>query len=119
MASILNKHWHHLPEAEVTDLLNTHPDNGLDQFNIEDLREEFGANTLSLKKGKGPLLRFLLQFHQVLVYILLAAIAVKLYLGDPVAAGVIFGVVFLNSVIGFVQEGNCLLYTSPSPRDPE
>ena len=108
MASILNKHWHHLPEAEVTDLLNTHPDNGLDQFNIEDLREEFGANTLSLKKGKGPLLRFLLQFHQVLVYILLAAIAVKLYLGDPVAAGVIFGVVFLNSVIGFVQEGKAL-----------
>jgi magnesium-transporting ATPase (P-type) len=32
----------------------------------------------------------------------------KLYLGDWVAAGVIFGVVLLNAIIGFVQEGKAL-----------
>lgn len=108
MPTLLNKHWHHLPEDEVTDLLDAHPENGLDQFEIEDRRQEFGANTLTIKKGKGPLLRFLLQFHQALVYILLVAIGVKLYLDDWVAASVILGVVLLNAIIGFVQEGKAL-----------
>ncbi len=108
MTELLNKHWHHLSEVDVTDFLDAHPDTGLDQFDIEDRREKFGTNTLTLKKGKGPLLRFLLQFHQALVYILLVATGVKLYLGDWVAAGVIFGVVLLNAIIGFVQEGKAL-----------
>lgn len=108
MTTLLNKHWHHLPEAEVTDLLDAQPDTGLDKFDIEDRRQKFGANTLTTKKGKGPLLRFLLQFHQVLVYILLVAIGVKLYLDDWVAAGVILGVVLLNAVIGFIQENKAL-----------
>ena len=108
MPPLLNKHWHHLPEAEVADLLDARPDTGLDQFDIAGRREKFGTNTLTLKKGKGPLLRFFLQFHQALVYILLVAIAVKLYLDDWVAAGVILGVVLLNAIIGFVQEGKAL-----------
>ena len=108
MPPLLNKHWHHLPGAEVTDLLDAHPDTGLDQFDIEDRRDKFGANTLTQKKGKGPLLRFLLQFHQALVYILLVAIGVKLYLDDWVAASVILGVVLLNAIIGFIQEGKAL-----------
>lgn len=108
MTSQLNKDWHHLQENEVMELLETNSDNGLDPSSIEERREKFGVNTLTPKKGKGPLLRFLLQFHQVLVYILLAAISVKLYLGDTVAAGVIFGVVFLNAIIGFAQESKAL-----------
>jgi cation-transporting P-type ATPase F len=54
------------------------------------------------------MLRFLLQFHQALVYILLAAVIIKAMLGAWVDAGVIFGVVLLNSIIGFVQEGKAL-----------
>ena len=108
MTALLNKHWHHLPEAEVTDLLDAHPDTGLDKFDIEDRRQKFGANTLTIKKSKGSLLRFFLQFHQALVYILLTAIGVKLYLDDWVAAGVIFGVVLLNAIIGFIQESKAL-----------
>ena len=108
MTTLLEKHWHHLPEAEVTDLLDVHPDIGLDKFDIEDRRQKFGTNTLTIKKGKGPLLRFLLQFHQALVYILLVAIGVKLYLDDWVAGGVILGVVLLNAIIGFIQENKAL-----------
>ncbi len=108
MTKTLNKYWHHLSESEVIDLLNSHPDTGLDQSDIKIRREEFGFNTLTVKKGNGPLLRFLLQFHQALVYILLVAIGVKLYLNDWVAASVILGVVLLNSLIGFFQEGKAL-----------
>ena len=108
MKPLLEKHWHHLPQGEVLDLLDADAKGGLDRFEVEQRRQNFGPNMLTQRKGKGPLLRFLLQFHQALVYILLAAVAIKLMLGAWVDAGVIFGVVLLNSVIGFVQEGKAL-----------
>lgn len=108
MTKILNKHWHHLPESEVIDLLDTQPDTGLDNFEIEERRQTYGVNTLTIKKEKSPLLRFLLQFHQALVYILLIAIGIKLYLGGWVDASVILGVVVLNAIIGFIQESKAL-----------
>ena len=108
MTKLLNKHWHHLPESEVIDLVDVQPDIGLDKFEIEKRRETYGVNTLTMKKAKGPLLRFFLQFHQALVYILLIAIGIKLYLGGWVDAGVILGVVVLNAIIGFIQESKAL-----------
>jgi len=52
--------------------------------------------------------RFLLQFHQPLIYILLAATVVTFVLGEYVDGAVIFGVVMINAVIGFVQEAKAL-----------
>jgi len=104
----MEKHWHHLPQDEVLDLLDTDPDKGLDRFEIENRQQDFGPNALTQRKGQGALLRFLLQFNQALVYILLVAVVIKLLLGAWVDAGVIFGVVLLNSIIGFVQEGKAL-----------
>ena len=108
MNTLLEKHWHHLPHDEVLDLLDTSVKTGLDRFEVEERQRKFGPNVLTQRKGKGPFLRFLMQFHQALVYILLAAVVIKLMLGAWVDAGVIFGVVLLNSVIGFVQEGKAL-----------
>jgi magnesium-transporting ATPase (P-type) len=108
MQTLLEKHWHHLPQEEVLDLLDTDLDKGLDRFEVEDRQQNFGPNALTQRKGQGPLLRFLLQFNQALVYILLVAVIIKLFLGAWVDAGVIFGVVLLNSIIGFIQEGKAL-----------
>jgi len=108
MKDLLEKHWHHLPQQEVLDLLDADAGKGLDRFQIEERQRDFGPNALTQRKGQGPLLRFLLQFHQALVYILLAAVVIKIMLGAWVDASVIFGVVLLNSIIGFVQEGKAL-----------
>jgi magnesium-transporting ATPase (P-type) len=64
-----------------------------------------GLNRLRPPKRRGPIERFLLQFHNVLIYVLLAAGVVTVLLGHWVDAGVIFGVVVINAVIGFIQEG--------------
>ncbi|WP_058554902.1 cation-transporting P-type ATPase [Thiohalocapsa sp. ML1] len=104
MQDLMDRHWHHLPEAEVADLCDADPERGLDRLEVEERQRRFGPNALTPRKGRGPLLRFLDQFNQALVYVLLAAIAVKLALGGYVDAGVIFGVVLLNAIIGFVQE---------------
>jgi magnesium-transporting ATPase (P-type) len=66
---------------------------------------EHGPNRLPPPKKRGPLLRFLAQFHNVLIYVLLAAVAVTAALGHYVDSGVILAVVLANTVIGFFQEG--------------
>ncbi|MGV1098367.1 cation-transporting P-type ATPase [Thiovibrio sp. JS02] len=108
MDDLLGKHWHHLPEAEVVDLLGSGKEKGLDLFEIKRRLEHFGPNTLSAKKGKGPLLRFLLQFHQPLIYILVVAGLITTALGEWVDSGVIFGVVIVNAIVGFIQEAKAV-----------
>lgn len=65
----------------------------------------YGPNRLAETKARGPLLRFLSQFHNVLIYVLIIAAIVTAFLQHWVDAGVIIGVVIINAVIGFVQEG--------------
>lgn len=64
-----------------------------------------GRNQLPPPKRRSPLLRFLLQFHNVLIYVLLAAAGVTALLGHWVDSSVIVGVVVINAIIGFIQEG--------------
>ncbi|MFN4154693.1 MAG: cation-transporting P-type ATPase [Paracoccaceae bacterium] len=64
-----------------------------------------GPNRLPEARGRGPLLRFAAQFHNVLIYVLLAAAVVTGALQHWVDTGVILAVVLANAVIGFIQEG--------------
>ncbi|MFN3645307.1 MAG: HAD-IC family P-type ATPase [Gemmobacter sp.] len=64
-----------------------------------------GPNRLPEAKARGPLLRFLAQFHNVLIYVLLAAAAITAGLDHWVDTGVILAVVLANAAIGFIQEG--------------
>ncbi|HOY73799.1 MAG TPA: cation-transporting P-type ATPase [Deltaproteobacteria bacterium] len=108
MDQLIGKHWHHMPADEVLDILESDSEKGLDLFEVGERRARFGENVITTKKGKGPLLRFLLQFHQPLIYILLAAGIITAMLQEWVDAGVIFGVVLVNAVIGFVQEARAV-----------
>ena len=67
--------------------------------------ERHGPNRLTERRGRGPLVRFLLQFHNVLIYVLLVAAVVTALLGHWVDSGVIVGVVVINAIVGFIQEG--------------
>ncbi|MCF6299464.1 MAG: HAD-IC family P-type ATPase, partial [Thiomicrorhabdus sp.] len=108
MASSNKKHWHHRSEESILNELNPHASHGLNKTEVHQKRAQYGLNSLTVQEQQGPILRFLKQFHQVLVYILLAAIVIKLSLGSWVDAGVIFGVVLLNAIIGFIQESKAL-----------
>ena len=108
MATLIDKHWHHLPVEEVVDLLDGNPKKGLDQFEVKHLQETFGPNAITAKKGKGPLKRFLLQFHQPLIYILIVAGIITAFLQEWVDSGVIFGVVLVNAIIGYIQEAKAV-----------
>ncbi|MDQ1334478.1 MAG: cation-transporting P-type ATPase, partial [Thermodesulfobacteriota bacterium] len=102
------KSWHHLEMEEVARALETDPARGLTEDEVLSRRKAFGENTLTQKMGQGPVVRFLLQFNQPLVIILLVATLVTLFLQEWVEAGVIFGVILINAVIGFIQESKAL-----------
>ena len=67
--------------------------------------QQYGPNRLPEKRSRGPLLRFLAQFHNVLIYVLIAAAIVTAGLQHWVDTGVILAVVLANALIGFIQEG--------------
>ena len=66
---------------------------------------KYGQNRLIPPKRRGPLLRFLLQFHNVLIYVLLASAGITAFLAHWVDTSVIVGVVVINAIVGFIQEG--------------
>ena len=97
--------WHTLTEAESLSALGTRPREGLRHDEIAQRLTQYGPNSLPVSRRRGPWLRFALQFHNPLIYVLLGAGAVTFALQDYVDAGVIAGVVFINALIGFIQEG--------------
>lgn len=100
--------WHSEPIESVLHKLSANKTEGLTSEEAKNRLGQYGYNVLTGKKQNGPIKRFLLQFHQPLLYILLAATVVTAALGEWIDAAVIFGVVFINAVVGFIQEGNAL-----------
>jgi Ca2+-transporting ATPase len=96
--------WHHLETAEFTRLLDSDLQQGLSSDEAAKRLKRFGPNTVSSREGIPEWKRFLFQFNQPLVYILLVASAVTAALAEWVDSGVIFGVVLVNAIVGFIQE---------------
>ncbi len=83
--------------------LQTQP-HGLTVQEAKNRLQQFGENEIKQSKQINPLKIFLAQFHNFVVYILLAALAISFALGESVDAIVIATIIVLNSVFGFVQE---------------
>ncbi|MBM3423190.1 MAG: cation-transporting P-type ATPase [Chlorobi bacterium] len=91
----------------VDSVFRTHSSssNGLSGQEAEERFKQHGPNRLTPQGKQNPLVRFLLQFRNILIYVLLVAGAVTALLGHWIDAWVIIGVVVINALIGYVQEG--------------
>ncbi|QSP93368.1 HAD-IC family P-type ATPase [Marinobacter salinisoli] len=78
---------------------------GLDNAEAEARLARFGPNRLPEQRPQSPVIRFLRQFHNILIYVLLAAASITFLLGHGLDTAVIVAVVLLNAVVGYVQEG--------------
>ncbi|WP_051278916.1 cation-transporting P-type ATPase [Chitinilyticum aquatile] len=97
--------WHSLSTEAVLAELACDVHRGLSRQEAVHRRASHGPNSLPEIARNPAWQRFLLQFHNPLIYVLLGAGAITTALRDYVDAGVIFGVVLINAVIGFIQEG--------------
>ncbi|QLF91905.1 cation-transporting P-type ATPase [Pseudomonas sp. ABC1] len=96
--------WHSLAASECLQALSSER-NGLTTEQATRIRQQHGDNRLPEVARRGPLLRFLMQFHNILLYVMLGAAVVTALLGHWVDTGVIFAAVLVNAIIGFIQEG--------------
>jgi magnesium-transporting ATPase (P-type) len=97
--------WHALASDDVLARLGTDVDAGLDDDEAAARLRDVGPNRLPERRERGPLRRFLAQLDNPLILVLIAAGVVTFLLRDYVDSAVIVGVVLINAVIGFVQEG--------------
>jgi magnesium-transporting ATPase (P-type) len=97
--------WHAVAVDDVVKRLGTDIGKGLEANEAAKRLQKYGPNRLPEGKKRGPFMRFLSQFNNILVYVLLGAGFTKLMLNLWVDAAIIFGVVILNALLGFFQEG--------------
>src|SRR5271165_7033860 len=97
--------WHAMSEGEAVKRLATNAEQGLGTAEAATRLQKYGPNRLPEGKKRGPFMRFLAQFNNILVYVLLGAGFTKLMLSLWVDAAIIFAVVVLNGLLGFIQEG--------------
>jgi cation-transporting P-type ATPase F len=108
MQTMTRPPWHLGSATQVIASLETDCQRGLSLDEVAARRKQYGPNVLTAKRQKSAAQRFLLQFHQPLIYVLLAATVITAALGEYVDAGVIFGVILVNAIVGFIQESKAL-----------
>lgn len=97
--------WHSLSRDAIISQFETDPKIGLNTQTASDRLQKYGPNRLPEGKKQSAFMRFLHQFHNILVYVLLTAGFVKMMVGLWLDAGIILGVVVINGLLGFLQEG--------------
>jgi magnesium-transporting ATPase (P-type) len=105
MAEPRSQPWHASPVDAVLAALGADPDRGLTAQDAQERLDRHGPNRLPEARRRGPLARLATQFNNPLILVLIVAGTVTALLQHYLDAAVIFGVVVINAVIGFVQEG--------------
>ena len=100
-----NLPWHAVPVTDLINKLGTDQDAGLRAEEVSARLGKYGPNRLPTAGKRSALMRFFMQVNNVLIYVLLAAAVGKLLLGEWLDASVILGVVIINALLGFIQEG--------------
>lgn len=99
------ENWHALRPEEVALKLKTNRERGLLPGEVGERLQQYGANELPEPKGRTLFSIFLHQFFSPLIYLLLVAAGIALFIGEARDSIVILIVVFLNAMIGAYQEG--------------
>ena len=98
------KAWHGAEAAAVVKELETDIHRGLAEPEAVRRLGQYGTNELRKEEGISPLALFFRQFKNILVVILLVAIALSALVGEVVDAAIIAVIVVFVAVLGFFQE---------------
>lgn len=89
---------------QVLKAVNSQAD-GLSSEQVQQRQQQFGANRLTPPIGESSWIKLLRQFNNVLIYVLIVAAIMSWLLGRWTDGAVIFAVVIINGIFGFIQEG--------------
>lgn len=77
---------------------------GLDSVVAQDRIKHYGSNTLAEKHKQSWLIRYLKQFLDFMIMLLLVSSVISFFLGDKRTAVVLLALIAFNTIIGFTQE---------------
>ena len=97
--------WHSMDAGEVVKKTGTDAEKGLDAAEAKKRLEKYGRNEIPKGKKRSAWMRLLLQFHNVLIYVLVAAAVITALMDHWIDTWVILAVIITNALIGFIQEG--------------
>ncbi|WP_080873911.1 cation-transporting P-type ATPase [Oceanobacillus timonensis] len=98
------KKWFNLQTEQVETELKTDINHGLTSEQVEQRKQKYGKNELPEPDKDPKWLKFLRQFNDTLIYVLLAAAVLTVILGHYADTIVILMVILINAVIGYFQE---------------
>ncbi|MEW5897316.1 MAG: cation-transporting P-type ATPase, partial [Nanoarchaeota archaeon] len=98
-----NTDFHALSVQQACRRLNT-SEKGLSSQEAAQRLHKYGLNELKEKKAVHPLKILLQQFSSPLIWILLAAVIISLFLSETIDAVIIGIIIIVNAVLGFAQE---------------
>ncbi|OHC64377.1 MAG: carbonate dehydratase [Rhodocyclales bacterium GWA2_65_19] len=104
-AAVGDTPWHALSAADALARHEVDPTSGLTEEEAQRRLLRHGPNRLREQAGRSALARFLNQLAQPLVLVLIGSGMITSALGEWIDSAVIFGVVLVNAIIGFLQEG--------------
>lgn len=97
--------WYKQATADCCEQLGSHEKQGLTTLQVTEKQMQYGPNSLPVTAPVPGWRRFLKQFNNLLIIILLVAAAITAVMGEWLDMAVILAVVIANATIGFVQEG--------------
>lgn len=99
----MDKKWHSLPATEVFRELDSGVD-GISQKAADERLKKFGPNRIPEDRPASKARIFLEQLKSPLVYVLVIAGGITLFLGEYSDTVIIFGAVVLNTIVGYFQD---------------
>ena len=102
--------WHTLTQEEVRRYFRTNLNTGLSEQEVRKRQKEYGQNKLEEKKKTNFFVKFLLQFNDFMIIILLIAAVVSAIMsyiektGDYIDSIIIIAIVMFNALMGLIQE---------------
>ena len=105
----MEEKWFGKTANEIEKELNTNIESGLTKEQVEEKRQKYGYNELKAKKKKSLFVKFLEQFKDFMIIVLIVAAVISGIVGYMEGEGVtdsiiILIVVIVNAIIGVVQE---------------
>ena len=101
---------HVMSKEELRRKLKSNFEKGLDSEEVKERQRKFGKNKLAEKKKENIVIKFLKQFNDFMIIILIAASIISAVMakiegsGDYMESIIILAIVVLNAIMGLVQE---------------
>ncbi|PFH89455.1 calcium-translocating P-type ATPase, SERCA-type [Bacillus sp. AFS088145] len=96
--------FYRMRAEEVVQVTNTNVSSGLTDEEVKKRRATFGANELKESEKTSKLVLFLNQFNDFMVFVLLGATIISIFLKEVVDAVAIMAIVLINGILGYFQE---------------